>query len=285
MRIHPFAMGAAPSQSLGSTLLRIPARTAGFVGLTFTLLAGYEAERARADSDRARDAVTYKWMHRYGLGLLRVYGLDVTARGPHVEAQGGCYPARDATGRGRLFVMNHRSMLDIFVNLAFFEANIVSRADLSRWPVIGLAARRAGTLFVNRSDKRSGAAVINAMCTAVERGRGVMVYPEGTTFPGDEVRPFRPGVFLAAARSGAEIVPVGIAYDGDATTYRQDEVLVTHLARISSMPRIRIGLAVGDAVRSDASDVDATKMLAHERVQALVRQARTLLVGAPAPEG
>src|SRR5580704_7314494 len=162
--------------------LRVPLRTAGFVGLTFTLLAGLEADRARQPDDRARDDTTYRWMQRYGLGLLRLYGLEVTAAGAHVEAPGGRYPARDAAGRGRLFVMNHRSMLDVFVNLAFLEANIVSRADLSGWPVIGLAARRVGTLFVDRSSKQSGAAVVNAMCGAIERGRGVMVYPEGTTF-------------------------------------------------------------------------------------------------------
>lgn len=256
--------------------VRVPLRTAGFIGLTFTLLAGFESERALAPDDRARDDVTYKWMARYGAGLLRLYGLEVSARGPHVELAGSRYPARDAAGRGRLFVMNHRSMLDIFVNLAFLEANIVSRADLSRWPVIGLAARRVGTLFVDRSSKQSGAAVINAMCGAVERGRAVMVYPEGTTFTGDEVRPFRPGAFLAAERTGAEIVPVGIAYEGAAASFL-DEPFVEHLLRVSSTRRIRIGLEVGEAIPGSRGDVDALKALAHERVQALVLRARRRL--------
>jgi 1-acyl-sn-glycerol-3-phosphate acyltransferase len=169
--------------------------------------------------------------------------------------------------------MNHRSMLDIFVNLAFLEANIVSRADLSRWPVIGLAARRTGTLFVDRESRRSGAAVINAMCSAVERGRAVMVYPEGTTYSGDEVHPFRPGAFLAAQRTGAEIVPVGIAYESEAASFL-DESFVNHLLRVSSTRRIRIALEVGEAIRGDHADVDATKALAHDRVQALVHAAR-----------
>jgi len=216
-------------------------------------------------------------MARYGAGLLRLYGLEVSAEGPYVELPGGRYPARDASGRGRLFVMNHRSMLDIFVNLAFLEANIVSRADLSRWPVIGLAARRVGTLFVDRSSKQSGAAVISAMCGAVERGRAVMVYPEGTTFSGDEVHPFRPGAFLAAERTGAEIVPVGIAYEGDAASFL-DETFANHLLRVSSTRRIRIGLSVGEAIRGDqAGGVEALKALAHERVEELVRRARRRL--------
>ena len=84
--------------------LRVPVRTAGFVGLTFTLLAGLEVDRALAEGDHARDEVIYTWMARYGRSLLRLYGLSVTARGPHVEARGGRYPARDDAGRGRIFV-------------------------------------------------------------------------------------------------------------------------------------------------------------------------------------
>jgi 1-acyl-sn-glycerol-3-phosphate acyltransferase len=256
--------------------VRIPLRTAGFVGLTFGFLAGFESERALARDDRERMDVTYRWMQRYGKGLCQLYGLEVIARGPYVAEPWGRYPARDAEGRGRLFVMNHRSMLDIFVNLAFFETNIVSRADLAHWPVIGLAARRVGTLFVDRQSKQSGAAVINTMCHGVTTGRAVMTYPEGTTFSGDEVRPFRAGAFLAAQRTGAEIVPVGIAYDGDGSAYR-DEAFVRHLFRVSSTKRTRVGLVVGEPILGPHPDVDALRALAHERVQALVHEARALL--------
>ena len=101
-----------------------------------------------------------------------------------------------------------------------------------------------------------------------------MVYPEGTTFSGDEVRPFRPGAFLAAQRTGAEIVPVGIAYEGDAASFG-DEPFVAHLLRVSSARRTRVGLAVGEPIRGgEHADVDALRALAHERVQALVHAAR-----------
>jgi 1-acyl-sn-glycerol-3-phosphate acyltransferase len=200
----------------------------------------------------------------------------VTAHGAYVEAPRGRYPARDASGRGRLFVMNHRSMLDVFVNLAFLEANIVSRADLSRWPVIGLAARRVGTLFVDRENKRSGAAVINTMCRAVEGGRAVMVYPEGTTFLGDEVRDFRPGAFLAAQRTGAEIVPVGIAYADDETVFYGEEPFAQHLLRVSSAPRLRVALEIGEPM-VDHADVDTAKERCRARVQELVHAARARL--------
>jgi 1-acyl-sn-glycerol-3-phosphate acyltransferase len=172
--------------------------------------------------------------------------------------------------------MNLRSKFDIFVNLATLEANIVSRADLARWPVIGLAARRVGTLFVDRGSKRSGAAVINTMCQAVEHGRAVMVYPEGTTFAGDEVRPFRPGVFLAAERTGAEIVPVGVAYEGSGSAY-VEEPFARHLLRVTSATRTRVGLVVGEPIRGAGAGVTALSELTRTRVQGLVHEARALL--------
>jgi 1-acyl-sn-glycerol-3-phosphate acyltransferase len=256
--------------------VRVPVRTGSFVGLTFAFLAGFESELRMTRGEHARIDVTYKWMQRYGMGLCAIYGLDVTARGKYVEAPWGRYPARDENGLGRLFVMNHRSMFDIFVNLAFLETNTVSRADLAHWPVIGLAARRTGTLFVDRSSKQSGAAVINAMCEGVTTGRAVMTYPEGTTFAGDEVRPFRAGAFLAAQRTGAEIVPVGIAYEGAAASYLE-EPFVKHFLRVTSARKTKVGLVVGEPIKGPHADVNALRDEARARVQALVHEARALL--------
>ena len=59
--------------------LRLAARSAGFVGWTFSLLGCLEADLRSSPPAEAR-AVTYKWMQRYGEGLLRIYGLAVTAQ-------------------------------------------------------------------------------------------------------------------------------------------------------------------------------------------------------------
>ncbi|WP_437677570.1 lysophospholipid acyltransferase family protein [Sorangium sp. So ce131] len=265
--------------------LRFPLRTAGFVGLTFGMYGLLEVDTALS-SAAVRDVVLHTWMRRYGRALLRLWGLDVRAAGPFVgePARGaagggdgaGHYPGRDAAGRGRLFVMNHRSALDIMITLAFFEATVVSRADLAGWPVIGMAARRVGTLFVDRSSRRSGAAVVQAMSSALKGGRGVMVYPEGTTFSGDEVRPFRAGGFAAACRVGAEIVPVGLAYGGAESSYL-DESFAAHMARVSRARRIPAALEVGAAIATTDRDVDAVRDESHQAVQALVHRARARL--------
>jgi 1-acyl-sn-glycerol-3-phosphate acyltransferase len=255
--------------------LRFPLRTAGFVGLTFSLYGMLELDTAISSTEE-RPAVLYKWIQRYGKGLLALYGVNVTAIGPHVE-HGERYPGTTPDGRGRIFIMNHRSGIDIPLTLAFIEATIVSRADLARWPVIGVAARRVGTLFVDRTDKQSGAAVITAMCGAIERGRAVMVYPEGTTFTGDEVRPFRPGAFVAAQRTGAEIVPVGLAYGGEGANF-VEEPFAAHMKRVSSASGTRAAMVIGEPLRlPGGASLEETAQAGRDAVQALVHRARAAL--------
>lgn len=258
--------------------LRLPLRSAGFVGLTFSMYGGLELDGLLHGKGADRNALLSKWVERYGRALLELYGVDV-ARGGPVLGEGRRLPACDARGLGRVFVMNHRSGLDVPISLAFVDAAIVSRADLARWPVIGMAARRAGTLFVDRKDKHSGAAVLASMCGALASGRGVMVYPEGTTFEGDALRPFRPGAFGAAQRTGAEIVPLGIAYESGAASFG-DETFPEHMMRVSRARRTRVGLVAG-APMTPLGSIEATRDAAFSAVEGLVQRARALVTGSP----
>ncbi len=262
---------SASASPLG--LARLALRTAGFCGLTLGVVGMLEVDAARgAEADR--EAVLAAWKERYGRWMLRVLGVRVTSRGPHLGS-GERYAGRDEHGVGRVFVMNHRSMVDIFVSLAFVDASIVSRADLASWPVLGAGARRVGTLFVERGNKKSGAAVVDAMSAALLQRRGVMVYPEGGTHAGDDVWPFRAGAFAAAARARAEIVPLGIAYAEPAAEF-VDEPLVTHLRRTGATPRTHVALVAGEPLARGA-DVLALQEEAHARVQRLVLEARALV--------
>lgn len=252
---------------------RFPIRTAAFVGLTLSLYGMLEVDTALSpESERA--AVLSRWIARYGRGLLRLYGVHVVARGPSL-GEGQVYPGTDARGLGRIFVMNHRSGLDVPMTLAHFDATIVSRADLARWPVIGMAARRVGTLFVDRTSRRSGAEVTQQMIQAIRRGRAIMVYPEGTTHAGDEVRSFRVGAFTVAERTGAEVVPVGLAYGDEGSSFG-DESFPEHMKRVSRAPSVAAALVAGAPILPGprAEELRAT---AHARVQALVHEARALV--------
>jgi 1-acyl-sn-glycerol-3-phosphate acyltransferase len=189
----------------------------------------------------------------------------------------GYVPGHDPSGLGRVFVSNPRSGLDILVTMAHLEGKHVSRADLAGWPVIGTIARRAGLLFVDRESKRSAAAVVRQMIEVVNAGRGIIIFAEGTTFSGDEVRPFKPGAFAVARRTGCEIVPVGLAYGGEGFSF-DEESFVDHMRRVGGTQKTRVGLAVGEPLAfPKGADPAVLNDTVHGRVTELVQVARKLL--------
>ncbi len=253
--------------------VRFGARALAFAGYSVGTYVAYTANAdpmgSTADELRMR-----KTMRRFGRHMCRLFGVDLVTEG--VPAAGFVRGADDR-GLGRVFVLNHRSGLDILVTLATLEGRQVSRADLAAWPIIGPVARRAGILFVDRENRRSAAAVMQSMIDHVKRGNGIVIFPEGTTFPGDEVREFKPGAFTVARRTGCEIVPVGLAYAGEGSAYEEDDTFVEHMKRVSARPTTRVAMVVGEPMRGEGVDSHALAERAHAAVQALVHRARASL--------
>lgn len=252
--------------------MRVAYRTVGLILVTAVYYVAMEL--VRLFTRRAgRDAVTRAWMRRYGRTALRLLGVELLSPLP----RGQFVPGRGASGRGRVFVANHRSVLDVYVYLALLEANALSRADLARWPIIGRPARRVGTVFVDRSDRISGSGAVAAMASALLGGRGILVFPEGTTFCGDEVRPFRAGAFVAAERACAEVIPVGFAYETD-EAYFVDESFARHWCRVAGRPSTRAAAEIGEPLLP-AGDAEALRDRARQAVQQRVLRARARLEG------
>lgn len=254
--------------------LRSARRVSGLAAITSVMLPLYAARDAMApppDRDRVRDL----WTRRWSASLLDLFGIERDV----YDASGAPESApsrwrRDDRGarRGRLVVANHRSAIDIGLVLEAFGGHVLSRADLASWPLVGAAARRVGTIFVDRGDSKSGASAIRAVADRLRNGATVCLFPEGTTFPDDEVRPFHPGAFIAAARAKADVLPVGIAYrtGSEATFFR--ETFLAHLTRIAESPGTRVALCVGAPIEGGTARDLAAK--AHTAVSALVTNAR-----------
>jgi len=246
---------------------RQAARAGGFVGLTAAMLPPFLARMAVV-SDADRQAVRDAWVGRWARSLLGLFAIEVVLDGTIPEPTQG-------RGRGRLIVTNHRSAIDIGVVLALFGGTMVSRADLATWPVVGAAARAVGTVFVDRANAKSGAATIRAIQKHLEEGQTINLFPEGTTFDGDDVRPFHGGAFVSAVRAESEVLPVGIAYPRGSGAAFIDESFPEHLARMAKSSPTRMVVSIGEpfVVRKSDRATDVTKR-AHAEVQGLVRRAR-----------
>jgi 1-acyl-sn-glycerol-3-phosphate acyltransferase len=128
--------------------------------------------------------------------LPRVSGLE------HLPASG---PA--------VVVANHASYLDGLVLAAALPARFayVAKQELLAHPFAAIPLRRLGAAFVERFDAARGAEDSQALETRLAGGDALVFFAEGTFHQVPGLLPFRMGAFLAAARTGASVVPVTLA--------------------------------------------------------------------------
>lgn len=136
-----------------------------------------------------------------------------------------------------LLVANHESWLDILAIGGNGGARFVARGDVAGWPLIGWLARRHGTIFVAREDRRGARDQADALAEALGRGGvPVALFPEGTTAGGPRVLPFRPSLFAACypPRPGLRVQPVAIDYgrQARAVSWEGDEPFGANARRI-----------------------------------------------------
>jgi lyso-ornithine lipid O-acyltransferase len=241
---------------------RSGARMAAFPAYLAGVLAAWELERLVVDDGPRRDERLQVYRRRVSGHILRLFGVEIRRVGSLDRGTGP-----------RLIVANHRTALDIGVLLHEVGGIFLSRSDLAEWPLVGRVAKEANTIFVDREDRRSGALAIRTMRRRLREGQSVMVFPEGATFVGDEVRPFLPGAFVAARGLGAEIVPVGLAYP-EGLEY-VGVPFVEHVRAVASRPRTRVGVHVGAPFPADGKPA-ALAERAQMMVQSLVHSARAV---------
>lgn len=178
-----------------------------------------------------------------------------------------------------LIASNHSSWLDIPVLGAQGPVSFVAKADISGWPVIGFIARITSTIFVSRERRISTGETRDQIRKAMQRGRTVILFAEGTTSDGNRVLPFKSALFGAVHYAGTPVVPLGIAYvrrGGLNITRNQrrqiawygDMSLLPHYWSIVTGPPIDVTLALAPAIT--AGDRKTLAREAEARVRAMV---------------
>lgn len=110
---------------------------------------------------------------------------------------------------GAIVAVNHQSMWE---TIAFFamlpQPVMILKKELTRVPIFGLWAMRAGSIAV---DRKGGAKALRRMRDAAARriaeGCQVVVFPEGTRTPPGEIAPYHPGVAGIYAAASAPCTP------------------------------------------------------------------------------
>jgi 1-acyl-sn-glycerol-3-phosphate acyltransferase len=125
---------------------------------------------------------------------LQVRGVQPTAPGP------------------RVYIANHSSYLDGFVMLAALEADLtfISKREFAGTLMIGTLFKRLGYVFVERHDVHEAASDATELKTRLQAAESLAIFPEGTFVRDPGVMPFHMGAFVAAAATGATVIPIAI---------------------------------------------------------------------------
>lgn len=144
-----------------------------------------------------------------------------------------------------LLVTNHLSYLDILVLVSLMPAVFVSKSEVKHWPVFGWFASLAGTLFVDRT-RRSDVTRMNGLIeNRLAAGNVVVLFPEGTSWNGREVLPFKSSLLEPVVGTGHPLSVGFLKYslaDGDPANdvcYWADMTFFPHLVKLMTKREIQ----------------------------------------------
>ncbi len=212
----------------------------------------------RCDAAQRREHVQV-WSRR----LLDILGVEL-----HVVGE-------PPAGGPVLQVANHISWLDIIVLNAARPSRFVSKSDVRRWPVLGALITGAGTLYIERENRRDAMRVVHHMAEALRAGDVLSVFPEGTTGDGIELLPFHANLLQAAIVTNSPVLPVALSFidretgaRNDAPTYIGDTTLLASMWRTVGDGRVRAVVRYGEPQTAGGMDRRAwAHVLRHDVAQ------------------
>ncbi|KPL13266.1 MAG: hypothetical protein AMS23_02940 [Bacteroides sp. SM1_62] len=133
--------------------------------------------------------------------------------------------------RPSVIVSNHQSMLDILVLYHLFVPyKWVSKKENFRIPIIGWLMRLNAYLEIRRGERNSYGQLMEKVRYFLGIGSSILIFPEGTRFPGGHLGPFREGAFRMAIENKVDIVPVVL--DGTARALPKKGAILKGFTRI-----------------------------------------------------
>lgn len=185
----------------------------------------------------------------WALKMLAILGIALDVRG------------RPAASGPVLLVANHISWLDILVMHAARHCRFVSKADVRHWPLIGTLATGAGTLYIERSQRRDAMRVVHRMTQSLQAGEVVAVFPEGTVSDGRGLLAFHSNLLQAAVSADAPVQPLSLRYldrasgrDSDGPLYLGDDTLLGSVWRTVAGPPFVAQVRFGEPQRAAGRD-------------------------------
>lgn len=149
---------------------------------------------------------------------------------------------QQSAARPLMIVGNHLSYLDIIALSAHSDGYFIAKHEVRSWPVFGWLAILRGTRFVRR-DPKYVRGQRSALQDDFDRGSSLILFPEGTSTDGLEVKPFKSSLFEAVTSSTSKVTvqpfaiffthvdgqPIHDMFTRERVAWYSDLSLLTHL--------------------------------------------------------
>jgi 1-acyl-sn-glycerol-3-phosphate acyltransferase len=153
-----------------------------------------------------------------------------------------------------IVMSNHRSYLDPAIICRDVSGYPVSKAEVSRWPLLGKGAQLTGVLFLQRESPSSRKQVLSKIVEKVKEGFPVILFPEGTTHNLPHTTPLKRGAFQLAATNQIPIVPVALEFGSSADYWIGDDTFVPHFFERFGEPYMDVFIYYGTAFQSENAE-------------------------------
>jgi 1-acyl-sn-glycerol-3-phosphate acyltransferase len=180
------------------------------------------------------DAVDFiELKYQWGKEILNHFNVKILVQGKLSTANGPL-----------ILVGNHISYLDIPI-LFYTCPNIsfVSKKEIKSWPIIGSAAAKVSTIFVERENAKSRSMAKSIITNSLlEDNIKLVIFPSGTTSIAPTSQ-WKKGAFEIALKNKIKIQPFRIHYTPlrDAAYIDQDNFL-THMYKLFNLKRLEVNL-------------------------------------------
>ena len=144
-------------------------------------------------------------------------------------------------------VANHLSYIDIIALSIVMDCVFIAKSEIEGWPGVGFMAKHIGTIFIERSNFQDLPRVISLIERALDEGKGIILFAEGTSGKGDKVLPFSSALLEPAARLGQPVSHASITYRTppnelpaeEAVCWWGDMTMFPHLVATLESARVR----------------------------------------------